>query len=187
MRFLEKFLLFVLVLLLAAAGACGMAFCFLPPQGVAYWVQNSLVVLYASRWLVLAASGALLLLAVLVLFGVVCRGSGAKKGDSHAAKVVKVGAEGSNVQISTQAVDCIIQQQKLQFPDVTNLESMILGHQDGTEIILKVTANAAANMQELSANLQNAVKQQLESMVGLQVTAVKVIIADVVSEAAPTA
>ena len=46
-------------------------------------------------------------------------------------------------------------------------------------MILRVNANANANMQELSTNLQNAVKQQLESMVGLKVAAVKVVIADV--------
>lgn len=186
MRVLEKLLLFVLVLLVLAAGVGGMAMCFLPLHQVEHWVGWGLASAFASRWLVLICSGVLILLAVLLFFGVVCRGGG-KKSETKAANVVKVGGEGSNVQISTQAVDCIIQQQKLQFPDVISLESKISGAAEGTEIILKVTAKANANMQELAANLQTAVKQQLESMVGLKVNAVKVIIADVVGEAEPEA
>jgi uncharacterized alkaline shock family protein YloU len=53
------------------------------------------------------------------------------------------------------------------------------------QIILKVTAEASANMPELANNLQNAVKEQLESMVGLTVSSVKVIIADVVPTVQP--
>ncbi len=186
MRVLEKLLLFVLVLLVLAAGVGGMALCFLPQNEVGYWLSWGLANAFTSRWLVLICSGVLILLAVLLFFGVVCRGGG-KKSEAKAANVVKVGGEGSNVQISTQAVDCIIQQQKQQFPDVISLESKISGAAEGAEVILKVTANANANMQELAANLQTAVQQQLESMVGLKVNAVKVIIADVVGEAGPEA
>ncbi len=181
MRVLEKLLLFVLVLLVLAAGLGGMAMCFMPREAE-YYISWGLAAAFDSRWLVLICSGVLILLAVLLFFGVVCRGGG-KKSEVRAANVVKVGGEGSNVQISTQAVDCIIQQQKLQFPDVISLESKIAGAAEGAEVILKVTARANANMQELAANLQTAVKQQLESMVGLNVTAVKVIIADVIGEA----
>ena len=186
MRVLEKLLLFVLVLLVLAAGIAGMACCFMPAEQVVYWLNLIIFAAAASRWLVLIGSGLLILLAVLLFFGVVCR-NGGKKSEPRVANVVKVGGEGSNVQISTQAVDCIIQQQKLQFPDVIGLESKISDAAEGAAVILKVTANARANMQELAANLQTAVRQQLEGMVGLKVNTVKIIIADVISEAEPKA
>lgn len=176
MRILEKFLLFLFTLLLAAVGCCGILLCFRPMQETMYVVDQLLNMAYAYRWLVLIGAAVLVLLAVLIFFGVVCARSKHKEGS---ANVVKLGDDGSNAQISTAAVDCIIQQQKLNFTDVVTLESKLVNAPEGTQVILKVNANANANMQELSTNLQNAVKQQLESMVGLKVAAVKVVIADV--------
>ncbi len=176
MRFLEKFLLLLFTLLLAALGAGGILLCFTPIREMQMLADLVLNLAYAYRWLVLIGAAVLVLLAVLIFFGVVCARS---KHKEAAANVVKLGDDGSNAQISTAAVDCIIQQQKLNFTDVVTMESKLVNAPEGTQVILKVNANANANMQELSTNLQSAVKQQLESMVGLKVAAVKVVIADV--------
>lgn len=178
MRVLEKILLLLLVLLLLAAGAGLVALCFMSQSAVFYHAEWLLQELFANRWLVLVAGGVLLLLGVLLFFGVVCARS--KKADNRrAADVVKVGENGSNVQISTAAVDCIIQQQKLKFAALVAIESRITDAEGGADVVLKITAKADANMQELTAGLQQSVKAQLEDMVGLKVAAVKVIIADV--------
>ena len=50
------------------------------------------------------------------------------------------------------------------------------------QIMLKVVASAEANIPELANSLQNSVKTQLENMVGLKVNAVKIIVADVVTD-----
>lgn len=184
MRVLEKLLLLILVLLLAAAGVAAIGVCFLSQDAVFFYAEIMLTMLFANRWLVLVGGGVLLLLAVLLFFGVVCarQSNGDKK--RGADNVVKVGDGESNVQISTAAVDCIIQQQKQKFPAVVAIESRVIEREAGAEVILKITANADANMQELSNGLQAAVKEQLQDMVGLKVAVVKVMIADVAAGAA---
>lgn len=182
MRILEKLLLLLLVLLLAVAGVGAIAMCFLPEQEFIMQLNWLLGIWFANRWLVLIAGGVLLLLAILMLFGVVFARS-AKGEEAHTANVVKVGEGDSNVQISTAAVDCIIQQQKLNFPALQALESKIIDGADGAQVILKITASADANMQQLSAALQDSVKMQLQDMVGMRVATVKVIIAEVTAGA----
>jgi hypothetical protein len=183
MRILEKFLLFIFSLLLAALGACGLGACF--NANLLRYVNYVATLMTYNRWITLIVSACLLLLAVLILFGVVFSGSGSKEKGAKSANVVQVGADGDNIQISTAAVDCIIQQQKSKFPAVSEMETKIGTEAAGVQIILKVTAEASANMPELANNLQNAVKEQLESMVGLTVSSVKVIIADVVPTVQP--
>jgi flagellar basal body-associated protein FliL len=183
MRILEKFLLFIFSLLLAALGVGGLAACF--NANLLRYVNYVATLMTYNRWITLIVSACLLLLAVLVLFGVVFSSSGSKDKGGKPANVVQVGADGDNIQISTAAVDCIIQQQKVKFSAVNEMETKISTNTEGVQIILKVTADAAANMPELAANLQNAVKEQLESMVGLNVASVKVIIADVVPSIQP--
>lgn len=178
MRVLEKILLLLLVLLLLGAGAGLVGLCFMTQSAVFHHTEWLLMEIFGKRWLVLVTGGVLLLLGVLLFFGVVCA-RGKKSASGRAADVVKVGENDSNVQISTAAVDCIIQQQKLKFPALVNIESRVNDAEGGAEVVLKITAKADANMQELSAGLQAAVKSQLEEMVGLKVAVVKVIIADV--------
>lgn len=182
MRVLEKILLLLLVVILLLAGAAMVGVCFMSQSAVFYHAEWLLTELFHNRWLVLVAGGVLLLLGVLLFFGVVCARS-RKTDERRAADVVKVGAGDSNVQISTAAVDCIIQQQKLKFPALMAIESRISDTDGGAQVVLKITAKAEANMQELSAGLQASVKSQLEEMVGLQVSVVKVIIADVAAAA----
>lgn len=182
MRVLEKILLLLLVVLLLLAGGALIGVCFMSQNAVFHHTEYLLLELFRNRWLVLVVGGVLLLLAVLLFFGVVCARS--KKGENkRAADVVKVGDGDSNVQISTAAVDCIIQQQKLKFPALVAIESRVTDVDGGAQVVLKITAKADANMQELSAGLQQAVKEQLEEMVGLKVAVVKVMIADVATAA----
>ena len=55
----------------------------------------------------------------------------------------------------------------------------------GVQVMLKVVAVAEANIPQLAADMRQAVKAQLEDMVGLKVGAVKVVVSDVVSVAPP--
>lgn len=179
MRILEKLLLLVLVLLLIAGGAGLIALCFMPQAAVLYYAQWLLNDLFYYRWLTLIVGGTLALLAILVFFGVVCART-AKPAEKRAAAVVKVGDANSNVQITTAAVDCIIQQQKQSFAALSAIESKIVDGELGAQVMLKITARADANMQQLASALQEAVKTQLQEMVGMQVASVKVTIADVI-------
>lgn len=180
MRVLEKILLLVLVVLLLLAGAAMVGVCFMAQGAVFYYAEALLNELFHNRWLVLIAGGVLVLLAVLLFFGVVL--SRSKKGETkRGANVVKVGEGESHVQISTSAVDCIIQQQKQKFPALVAIESRITDSEAGADVVLKITAKAEANMQDLSNGLQESVKTQLQEMVGMKVAVVKVIIADVVA------
>ena len=120
----------------------------------------------------------------LLLFGVVFSSSGRRK-ESPAQNVIMVGEAADNVQISTVAVDCIIQQLKNNFPAVQDLETRISQASDGVQVMLKVVAVAEANIPQLAADMRQAVKAQLEDMVGLKVGAVKVVVSDVVSVAPP--
>lgn len=180
MRFLEKFFLFIFSLCLAALGVGGIWACY--DANLLRYVNWLATMMTQNRWITLVASACLLLLAILLLFGVVFHSSGRKKENGMAANVIMVGENGSNVQISTAAVDCIIQQQKKDYPAVKELESKIPQVADGAQIMLKVVASADANIPELANNLQNSVKTQLENMVGLKVASVKIIVADVITD-----
>ncbi len=180
MRFLEKFFLFIFSLCLAALGVGGIWACY--DANLLRYVNWLATMMTQNRWITLVASACLLLLAILLLFGVVFHSSGRKKENGMAANVIMVGENGSNVQISTAAVDCIIQQQKKDYPAVKELESKISQVADGAQIMLKVVASADANIPELANNLQNSVKTQLENMVGLKVVSVKIIVADVITD-----
>ena len=180
MRFLEKFFLFIFSLCLAALGVGGIWACY--DANLLRYVNWLATMMTQNRWITLVASACLLLLAILLLFGVVFHLSGRKKENGMAANVIMVGENGSNVQISTAAVDCIIQQQKKDYPAVKELESKISQVADGAQIMLKVVASADANIPELANNLQNSVKTQLENMVGLKVASVKIIVADVITD-----
>ena len=180
MRFLEKFFLFIFSLCLAALGVGGIWACY--DANLLRYVNWLATMMTQNRWITLVVSACLLLLAILLLFGVVFHSSGRKKENGMAANVIMVGENGSNVQISTAAVDCIIQQQKKDYPAVKELESKISQVADGAQIMLKVVVSADANIPELANNLQNSVKTQLENMVGLKVASVKIIVADVITD-----
>ena len=180
MRFLEKFFLFLFSLCLAALGVGGIWACY--DANLLRYVNWLATMMTQNRWITLIASACVLLLAILLLFGVVFHSSGRKRESGGAANVIMVGDANSSVQISTAAVDCIIQQQKKDYAAVKELESKITQAADGVQIMLKVVASAEANIPELATSLQNSVKTQLENMVGLKVNAVKIIVADVVTD-----
>ena len=178
-----------------AAGAIGLwaiALCWFGVGGIwacydanlLHYVNWAATLMTQNRWLTLIGSACLLLFAILLLFGVVFSSSGRRK-ESPAQNVIMVGEAADNVQISTVAVDCIIQQLKNNFPAVQDLETRISQASDGVQVMLKVVAVAEANIPQLAADMRQAVKAQLEDMVGLKVGAVKVVVSDVVSVAPP--
>lgn len=180
MRFLEKFFLFIFTLCLAALGVGGIWACY--DANLLHYVNWAATLMTQNRWLTLIGSACLLLFAILLLFGVVFSSSGRKKEDP-AQKVIMVGDAADNVQISAVAVDCIIQQLKNSFPAVRDLETRITQASDGVQVMLKLVAAAEANIPQLAAAMRQAVKAQLEDMVGLKVGSVKVVVADVVATA----
>lgn len=180
MRILEKLLLLLFSLCLMAVGGVGIWCCF--DTNLLKYVNMVATLMTQNRWITLIAAGGLLLVGLLVLFGVVFSTSGKKAADTGRG-VVAVGDADSNVQISTNAVDCIIQQLKRSFPEISEMDTRIASATDGVQVLLKVTAAASANFPQMAATLQSTVKEQLESMVGLKVSSVKVIIADVVQTA----
>lgn len=180
MRFLEKFFLFIFTLCLAALGLGGIWACY--DANLLHYVNWAATLMTQNRWLTLIGSACLLLLAILLLFGVVFNSSGRRK-ESPSQNVIMVGEAGDNVQISAAAVDCIIQQLKNSFPAVQDLETRISQGSDGVQVMLKVVAAAEANIPQLAAAMRQAVKAQLEDMVGLKVGSVKVVVSDVVATA----
>lgn len=176
MRILEKFLLLIFTLCLGALGVGGLFACF--DDNILKYVNYLASLMVYNRWITLIISAGLLLLAILLLFGVVFHSSGKPK-EKGLSGVVMVGGEADNVQISTAAVDCIIQQQKSIYPALERLETKIVSDAAGVSVILKIVARADANIPELTSALQTSVKNHLESMVGLTVASVRVVVADV--------
>ncbi len=147
MRFLEKFFLFIFTLCLAALGVGGIWACY--DANLLHYVNWAATLMTQNRWLTLIGSACLLLFAILLLFGVVFSSSGRRK-ESPAQNVIMVGEAADNVQISTVAVDCIIQQLKNNFPAVQDLETRISQASDGVQVMLKVVAVAEANIPQLA-------------------------------------
>lgn len=173
-------MLLVFSLCLIAVGGAGIWCCF--DNRLLKYVNMIATLIHQNRWITLIVAGCVLLLGLLVLFGVVFSSSGKKAADNTKGVVI-VGDAASNVQISTSAVDCIIQQLKRGFAEINDMDTRITSTADGVQVLLKVTAAANANFPQMASSLQSAVKEQLENMVGLHVSSVKVIIADVVQTA----
>jgi len=177
MRIFDRFLVFVLVVVIALIGVGFIAVCF-EPFLMSNAVNELMNTLVAWRWLCLPIGAVLIVLAIILLFASVLH---RKKSGKNAA----VGSKAGDVQVSVGAIDVMVTQVLKQYEAVHSYTTNI--HQESGGVVVQVSVIVAsyANIPQLSAQLQNAVREQLEQMAGLKIKNVQILVKDVVMAEAP--
>lgn len=176
MRFIDRLIVFIFALLLIAVAAAGALFSFMPGSS-AYYLDWLTDVLGGYRWFVLAGAAVLLVLALFIMFGSAFHHSRQSK-----SSTIKAGDSGDNIQISVGAIDCIVGQVVKGYDQVKSVHTVVSETPDGVKVKAKTVVNGDINIPQLAKLLQDDIRIQLESMVGLKVKDVSIIVTDVVAK-----
>lgn len=176
MRFIDRFIVFIFSLLLIAAAAAGALCCLMPVRFSGY--AGEVLELFAGyRWLVLVGAAVLLILALFIMFGSAFHHSRQSK-----STTIKAGDGGEDIQISVGAIDCIVGQVVKGYDQVKSVHTTVTETPDGVKVKAKTVVNGDINIPELAKLLQADIRIQLESMVGLKVKDISIIVTDVVAK-----
>ena len=176
MRFIDRLLILIFSLFLIAAGA-GVAFLCFSQGTAAYYVDFVCKTIIAHRWLALIGAAVFLVLGLLVMFGSAFH----RKGQSKAT-VISTQTQGDDVQISVGAIDCIVGQVVKGYSQVKSVSTAVEETPDGIKVKAKTVVNGDINIPDLAMALREDIKIQLETMVGLKVKEVKIVVTDVVAK-----
>lgn len=176
MRFIDRLIVFIFALLLIAVAAAGALFSFMPGSS-AYYLDWLTDVLGGYRWFVLAGAAVLLVLALFIMFG-----SAFHHNRQSKSSTIKAGDSGDNIQISVGAIDCIVGQVVKGYDQVKSVHTVVSETPDGVKVKAKTVVNGDINIPQLAKLLQDDIRIQLESMVGLKVKDVSIIVTDVVAK-----
>ena len=96
--------------------------------------------------------------------------------------VISTQTQGDDVQISVGAIDCIVGQVVKSYSQVKSVNTIVSESPEGIKVKAKTVVNGDINIPDLANNLREDIKIQLETMVGLKVKEVKIVVTDVVAK-----
>lgn len=179
MRFIDRLIVLVLSLALLALGAGAIWLCF-DYQGsivaVSDWLAAAII---DYRWGVLIGGAILVILAVIFIFT-----SAFHSNKGQRISMVNSAEYGDKIQISVDAIDCIISQIAKDYAEVATVSTKIHQEAEGIAVSVKLSIQNGTNIPDLATKLQDNMKLQLESMAGLKVADVKIIITEVLTKTA---
>ena len=176
MRFIDRLIVFIFSLLLIAVAAAGAFCCFMPGVSGRY-VTSGLNMVENYKWFVLIGAAVLLIVALFIMFG-----SAFHHNRQSKSSTIKAGDSGENIQISVGAIDCIVGQVVKGYDQVKSVHTVVHETPDGVKVKAKTVVNGDINIPELAKLLQTDIRIQLETMVGLKVKDVSIIVTDVVAK-----
>mgnify|MGYP002554707692 CR=1 FL=1 len=176
MRFIDRLLILIFSLLLIVSAAGAAFLCFNPGSSV-FYVDFAAKTIVAHRWLALVVAALVFVLGLLIMFGSAFHSKGQSK-----ATVISTEAQGDNVQISVGAIDCIVGQVVKGYSQVKSVSTVVEETPEGINVKAKTVVNGDINIPELAMAMREDIKIQLETMVGLKVKDVKIVITDVVAK-----
>jgi len=118
-----------------------------------------------------ASAAAVIALTVLVIISLL-------KGESKPANIVVSSSVNGQVSITVPAIKTIISKAVKKVDGVKETRSSVSSGPDGVVIYLHMMINPEVSVPEMSKNVQAAVKEHLESIGGLQVSEVRVLVDD---------
>ena len=176
MNFLRRLLLFIWSLLFVKIAAAVGIFAF--RQDLADTWLRQLNTVFTSgnyHWLLIGVAAGLLVLGAFSIFVAFAR--------KHEPQQMLVGSsESGQVNISLKAIDSVVKKACAEITIAHDLHTKIKAMREGVAISLNLSVPHGTNIPETSANLQAIVKQHVESLTGLRVTEVKVLITNVVDK-----
>jgi len=118
-----------------------------------------------------ASAAAVIALTILVMISLL-------KGESKPANILVSSSVNGQVSITVAAIKTIISRAVKKVDGVKETRSSVAQGPDGVIIYLHMMINPEISVPEMSKNVQAAVKEQLESIGGLQVSEVRVLVDD---------
>jgi uncharacterized alkaline shock family protein YloU len=176
MRFIDRIIIFVFSLIFIAAAVFGAFLCF-STDFIYDEIFQVVNILINYRWFVLIVSALLFVIGLLIMFGSAFHHQRHSKSD-----VISTQTQGDDVQISVGAIDCIVGQVVKSYSQVKSVNTIVSESPEGIKVKAKTVVNGDINIPDLANNLREDIKIQLETMVGLKVKEVKIVVTDVVAK-----
>jgi len=177
MNMLRRFLLCLWSMaILAAAAAVGV--CAFRPAEMEYILSRLFNLLTGAQyfWWLLLGAFILLICGMLGVFVSLAR-------KSALPQVVIGKSEGGQVNICLVAVDNVVQKAAFSVEGVREVKSRLKAAKNGVSVKLQIALPHDINVPETSTEVQNAVKEQLQTITGLAVAEVAVLVTNVTGKA----
>ncbi|GEM_PF-4067001 len=175
MRVVDRIIIILLSLFVAIIG-CGLIFCAFNQQVLGQVVQAIVNGPSYYGWFLLVVGAVLIILAAIIIVGIALHRQKLPAPKTIAANL----EEGkSSVELSVNAVDSIIKRAAAGVTGIGEVKNEIRNSSEGIVVQVKAPLIAQVNIPEVSSNLQSVVRQQLETMAGLKVADIQVLITDV--------
>lgn len=171
MKIVNRLIYVVLILLLIFVSVLG----FLGSLGL---LPNLATGIYQAltnpslRWIVTLVS------AVLTIAGIYLLGMAFRWEQQSGAAVVTQSSLG-DISITLNAFESLVRRSAKQVEGVRDLKPSVVAGRDGINIRLRVTTMPEVNIPQVSDQLQETVKHQVEALTGVQVQNVKVVVEDI--------
>ncbi len=175
-RFIDKFLLVLLLLfILALSFLClGVAMDYIGGERIVHYAQL-LTDGYVYNRLIMGGIGLVLLIIALRLFIAMGRRETAPKEKAPTSTLLSAGENGT-AYITLAALDSLVQRHCRGNQRIKECESSVQAMQSGVAISLKLQVLPDTVIPELSAQLQHSLKEYIETISGISVTGVDILI-----------
>lgn len=172
-KLIDRFILWLLLILLIAIAAAliGISFHFIPITSINFLAE----IIYAHQInaVIVGCIGLVILaLALRVMFA----GKGKVKSAPQPATALIQASEQGSIFITLAAIDGMVQKHVRNNDRIKGCESQITAVSEGIAIKLKLSLLPDTNIPELTTALQASVKEYIESLSGIQVTEVTILV-----------
>ncbi len=174
MKIVDRLLMFLLSLAVMAFGV-GLIVAGLQRQAVLSVFTRILNGPASYGWAMLLCGVVLIFVGLVIIVGSALR----PEKDRQRTQAVVTTAEGSNVQMSVNAIESVIKRAALSVPGVGEPKTDIRNSENGIIVNIKTPVIEDVNIPETISNLHNTVRHYLENLAGLKVADIQVLVTEV--------
>lgn len=173
-KLIDRFILWLLLILLIgiAVVLIGIAFNLIPITSIMFLVE----IIYAYQVNAVIVGGIGLVILILALRLMFAGKGRAKTAPVPTSALVQAGENGSTY-ITLAALDSMVQKHVRTNNRIKDCESQVSAVQDGVVIKLKLALMPDTNIPELTKAMQASLKEYIESLSGIHVTEVAILVA----------
>lgn len=184
-KLIDKFVLVLLLLMTLALSAMFLALAvnFIPARIIEMVGRIALNGALVNR-LIFAAVGIVLLVFALQLFIAMFRRESSPRDKAPTSALLAAGENGT-AYISVSAIDALVQRHCRANQRIKECESTIISMQSGVSVSLRLQVLPDTVIPELTAQLQQSLKEYVETISGIMVTGVDILILPLAQPKAP--
>ncbi|BAU27426.1 putative alkaline shock family protein YloU [Aneurinibacillus soli] len=142
------------------------------------YIETAIAEMYTSSqvgMIYFAAAAVFFLISLKFLFGSM-RGGASRP---HTAPSVQRSNEYGNVQITVETLESLATHAARRIRGVRDLKARIAAHENGTAVHMKVAVDGETPIPDLTQQIQQAVKERIETIAGVELTEVTVLVSEV--------